>query len=130
MKKINLIITAIAFFSLLAPIGQVSAQAGGAAGPTATGGDSVLCEIFPFLRSIGAVSSICTGSEEAAEDAAEQIRNFIQLGLSLVFVGIIAISIFVIIRAALKYIRSEGEPDKIQDAQKAIKSVFIGIGAL
>jgi uncharacterized membrane protein YidH (DUF202 family) len=89
-----------------------------------------LCDVFPFLDSIeafGIASSICGTPGTSDLTAAGQLIRF---ALSLVFVAIIAISIYVIIRAALKYIRSEGDPGKVEEAQKAIKNVFIGIGAL
>lgn len=100
-------------------------------GTTSVKADSVLCSVFPFLISIDSLSGVCTGGgQEVAEESANQVKNLIQLGLSLVFVGIIVISIYIIIKAAVKYIRSEGDESKIQEAQKAIKSVFLGVGAL
>lgn len=93
--------------------------------------DSVLCDVFPFLESTESLTGICTGAgDKVAEDSARQIKNLIQLGLSLVFVGIIILSIYIIIKAAVKYIRSEGKDEEIQAAQRAIKSVFLGVGAL
>ncbi len=54
------------------------------------------------------------------------IRNL----LILVFSGVIILAIIYIVVAGLKYIRSQGETDKIEEAQEAIKSVFIGILAV
>jgi uncharacterized membrane protein YidH (DUF202 family) len=92
--------------------------------------ENFLCDIFPFLNSVGAfgiADSICGTPDASDLTTAGQLVRF---ALSLIFVAIIAISIYVIIRAALKYIRSEGDPGKVEEAQKAIKNVFIGIGAL
>lgn len=50
--------------------------------------------------------------------------------VSLIFIGIIIIAIFIIVRAGVQYIQSQGQEEKIADAQKAIKSVFIGIAVL
>lgn len=98
--------------------------------PTTTGG-SVICNIFPFLNGISFASSLCGSNlATAGQDAGKQVRNLVQFGLSLVFIAIIIFSVYIIIKAALKYIRSEGDESKIQEAQKAIKSVFIGIAAL
>lgn len=93
---------------------------------------NVICDdIFPFLKNVSFLSdSLCTGETTGAQSAVDTTAGLVQFGLSLVFVGIIVVSIYIIIKAALKYIRSEGDADKIQEAQKAIKSVFIGIAAL
>jgi uncharacterized membrane protein YidH (DUF202 family) len=93
--------------------------------------ENFICDVFPFLESIdafGVNTSLCTGTPD--EGALSSAGEMVRFALSLVFVAIIVISIYVIIRAALKYIRSEGDPGKVEEAQKAIKNVFIGIGAL
>src|SRR5690606_23722251 len=54
----------------------------------------------------------------------------VQLVVSLIFVGIIAYGIFLVIKASLTIIRSEGNPDKIQGGSNMIKAVFIGIGII
>lgn len=66
----------------------------------------------------------------AAGSAQTFITSRLGLILSLVFVAIILIAVFVIIRASIKYIQSQGNEEQIADATKAIKSVFIGIAAL
>jgi len=58
------------------------------------------------------------------------LANFIRFGLGLVFVGIIALGIFLTIKAALTIIRSEGNESKIEEGTKAIKGVFIGIAII
>jgi len=91
---------------------------------------NLICTIFPFIQQVTAfgISSLCSGV--TAEDTSNSIRSTFNLIVSLIFVAIIIFSIFVIIKAAIKYIRSEGDPAKIEEAQKAIKSVFVGIAAL
>ncbi len=93
--------------------------------------DNLLCQIFPFLKGIKFAESLCgsdiSGGAASAIDTGEAL---IQFALSMIFVGIIAFAIFVIIKAAVKYIRSEGDESKVEEANKAIKNVFIGIGAL
>ena len=54
----------------------------------------------------------------------------VQLVLSLVFIGLIGFAIVYVIRAAIVYIQSQGNPEKIAEATKAIRSVFVGLGAL
>lgn len=92
---------------------------------------NLLCELFPFLQSLGfANDALCTGEAGEAGETVSTVESLVRFGLSLVFVGIIAVAIFTIIKAALMYIRSEGNEDQVENAKKAIKSVFIGIGAL
>lgn len=96
---------------------------------------NLLCKTFPFLAGIGIFGindALCgTGdtSDVALETATATISLF-QLVTSLIFIAIIIIAVYVIVKAAIKYIRSEGDESKVQEAQKAIKTVFIGIAAL
>lgn len=53
-----------------------------------------------------------------------------RFGLNLIFAGLIIYGIVLIVRAALKYISSEGDVEKAEAAQKMIRAVFIGIGML
>lgn len=122
-----LIIPAIAivgFFSLsfLTPV-RVSAQ-------------SLVCEVFPFIENIGLFgigTNLCTPGGNVSNtgtQVATSTANVLQLLLSLVFVGIIIVAVYIIIKAAIKYIRSEGDETKVKEAQKAIKTVFVGVAAL
>lgn len=54
----------------------------------------------------------------------------VQFILSLLFIGLIVLSIFYVVKAAITYIQSQGNPEKIGEATKSIRSVFIGLGAL
>jgi heme/copper-type cytochrome/quinol oxidase subunit 2 len=103
---------------ILSPLVSVSAQ------------QSIICTIFPFIRqtSTFGINSLC--GDVQGEATGNAIRDIINLVVSFIFVGIIIFSIYVIIKAAIKYIRSEGDQGKVEEAQKAIKSVFLGIAAL
>ena len=92
--------------------------------------ENLICKVFPFISSIQSfgIAGLC-GTLSTTETA-NQISGYIKLALNLIFIGIIIIAIYIIIKAAIKYIRSEGDEGKIQESQKAIKSVFIGIAAL
>jgi len=93
--------------------------------------DNLLCDIFPFLDGITLAGDICDSSaNDASSTAATSLGQWLRFGVSLIFIGIIAVAIIYIIRAAIKYIRSEGNEEEVQEATKAIKAVFIGIGAL
>lgn len=105
----------------LALVQEVSAQE--------EGSNSVLCTIFPFLRGIVFAGNLC-GGDSGAANAIGLGFTLVQTILSLIFVGIIAVAVYTIIRAAIKYIRAEGDDSKVEEAQKSIKRVFIGIGAL
>lgn len=50
--------------------------------------------------------------------------------LSIIFLGIILLGVYVVVRAGIKFIQSQGDAGKIGEAQKAIQSVFLGIGAM
>lgn len=95
---------------------------------------SPLCTIFPFLQGIQLFGGICNINDQNVEGEVNNVAttagSLVSFGLSLIFVGIIAVAVYVIIKAAIKYIRSEGDEAKIEEAQKAIKTVFMGVGAL
>ena len=56
--------------------------------------------------------------------------SFFRFGVGLIFSIFIAIGIFVIIKSSLEIIRSEGDNEKIENASKSIRGVFIGIAIL
>jgi len=90
---------------------------------------NLICDLFPFLRSLQfGVSSFC--EKKDGQEAVRQSAELIRFILSLIFVAIVIIAIYVIIKAALTYIQSEGNEEKVKQAKKAIQNVFIGIGAL
>lgn len=59
-----------------------------------------------------------------------QAASFIRLGVSLIFILIVLYGVFVIVQAALKIIRSEGDAGRYEEGQKMIKGVMIGIGII
>ncbi len=58
------------------------------------------------------------------------IVDLVTNALMLLFVGIILVAIFYSAMAGLKYIRSQGEQEEVEQAQESIKSVLIGIAAV
>ncbi len=56
--------------------------------------------------------------------------NLLTNGLILLFVSIILIAIVYAALAGLKYIRSQGETEKVEEAQNALKSIFIGVASV
>lgn len=58
------------------------------------------------------------------------VLNLLTNGLILLFTGIIIVAIVYSALAGLKYIRSQGEAEKIEEAQNALKAVFIGVAAV
>ncbi|GIW58875.1 MAG: hypothetical protein KatS3mg086_160 [Candidatus Dojkabacteria bacterium] len=125
-NKIFLCIIFVLIFNFSFPT-YVGAVNTGLEDPTS----SLICRIFPFLYDIVYVNSaICFGNSSGGADAVNDLISLAQFGLTLVFVGIIAIAVYVVIKASIKYIRSEGEQEKVVEAQKAIKQVFAGLAAL
>ncbi len=53
--------------------------------------------------------------------------SLVEYAVSLVFPGLIVIGVFVIVKSAYRFIKSEGVTQEIESSQKAIKRVFIGI---
>jgi len=78
-----------------------------------------LCDFVP-CKSGGCVDGECASS-------LLDLNTLIRTGLSTVFVLIIAYGIFLIIRAALKIIRSEGDKDKVQEGIENVRGVFFGL---
>lgn len=124
MKKF--LVSLVIILGLGLSYSPVSAQ-GPDGATSATTGNNLICNIFPFLENVDSfgISSFCKGS-----DSTNDAVGFIRFLLSAVFVAIIIISIYVVIKSALKYIQSEGDDKKIGEASKAIKAVFVGIAAL
>lgn len=119
--KILSIVLALSIFSL--PILSTPVYAGSNDSSSLSIG---LCTFIPFI--CNAISGD-DGSVDA-QSAQKFLTDRLQLVVSLIFIGIMLISVFIIVRAGLKYIQSQGDPDKIKDATKAIQSVFVGIGVL
>jgi len=98
--------------------------------PTAVSAASVnICTfIGPICTALGI--NLENPSEGGGAAAINFLRSRGELILSLVFIGIILLSVVIIIQAGVKYIQSQGDEGKIAESTKAIKSVFIGIGVL
>lgn len=109
-----LIMTALPTFMQTAPVEKVGAQ-------------NLVCQIFPFIADIDLTAGLCG---ENTEESLTTIGSWLRFILSLVFIGIILVAVVSIVKAAIAYIRSEGDEGKVQEASKAIKAVFVGIGAL
>jgi len=79
-----------------------------------------LCDFVPCANVGGCPNGDCAS---AYTDAG----NLIRLGLTLVFILIIVLGVALIIRAAVKIVRSEGDKDKMQEGIENIRGVFFGI---
>lgn len=94
-------------------------------------GVTICSFIGPICEAIGLTQNGVPVTGTNATNAAQNfVRARAQLILSLVFIGIILLSVVIIVQAGIKYIQSQGNEGQIKEAQKAIKSVFIGIGVL
>lgn len=63
----------------------------------------------------------------------ETVNFFLGLitnGLVLLFVGVILLAIIYSALAGIKFIRSQGEADKVEEAQSAIRNVLIGVASV
>jgi hypothetical protein len=110
MKKIKL--SSLAVFSLV--VASFSSVAFAAQ-------SSILPDsIRDLLNSLGP-AGICASS---------YITSRVQFVLVLALGGIVLVAVAYALLAAFKYIRSEGESGKMEEAQKSIKAIFIGIAAM
>jgi hypothetical protein len=83
-----------------------------------------LCATFPTLCGV-------TGKPTPGEDDAQNfLVNRISIVVSMIFIGILVVGVFIIIRAGYKYISSQGNDQAIAQSQDSIKNVFIGIAML
>lgn len=67
---------------------------------------------------------------DACGDVNSQVGVLIRLILALFFVIIIIYGIFLIVKAALSIIRSEGDPTKVQEGAQILRGVYIGIAII
>lgn len=86
-----------------------------------------ICEL---LGPIGQPFGCASGQFGNVNVATEYLLPRVQFVLSLLFIGLILFAIFYVVKAAVTYIQSQGQPDKIAEATKAIRAVFVGLGAL
>ena len=92
-------------------------------------GDFGICNFVPQL--CGALNLTPDSDfSDAGGTATSFLADRVQVILSIVFIAIILIAVFVIVRAGVLYIQSQGDESKIEQAQKAIRNVFIGIAVL
>lgn len=66
----------------------------------------------------------------ACGDVNGQVTSVIKYGIAAVFGLIILYGIFLIIKAALTIIRSNGDPEQVQAGASIIRGVYIGIGII
>jgi fumarate reductase subunit D len=62
--------------------------------------------------------------------SASFISSRIRVGLIIALALLILIAVVYALLAAFKYIQSQGDPGKIEEAQKAIKAIFYGVAAM
>lgn len=60
----------------------------------------------------------------------DQVTNLIKVAISAVFALIVLYGIFLIIKAALTIIRSNGDPGQVQSGADILRGVYIGIGII
>jgi hypothetical protein len=123
MKKIFFNISLIITSSLALIFSSISQVAAQTASP--------ICEVFPFLKGIQLFGGMCTINEDRVglglSEVVRGVLAILRFAASMIFVVIVAIAVFVIIKSSIKIILSNGDSQKVKDAQDGIKSVFWGI---
>jgi hypothetical protein len=105
-KLLSIFALAITLLSFITPLNVINAQLNA-------------CDFFPCEQ---------TGiSDEDETTAISSTGSFIRFVTSIIFVGLIALGVVIIIKAALTIIRSQGDESKVQEGAKAIKAVFTGV---
>jgi hypothetical protein len=67
---------------------------------------------------------------EDGSGTASFISGRVRTGIYIALGMIILVAVIYALIAAFKYIQSQGDPGKIEEAQKAIKAIFMGIAAM
>ena len=67
---------------------------------------------------------------EDGSGTASFISSRVRTGIYIALGMIILVAVVYALIAAFKYIQSQGDPGKIEEAQKAIKAIFMGIAAM
>lgn len=116
MKIAVKVIIPLIFVGLFLVPGSVSAQPQG----------DDLCSVFgPLCEVVSGNSG--TVNEDTAINYVVRRAN---LGITLAFLGVIIVSVYIVIKNGVKYVNSQGENGQIEEANKAMKYVFIGIAML
>jgi len=128
MKKISSLLTFVmmsmltvssAFAQSVTPV--TPAVTGGSTGSSISSGSSLLPPLIDDLfKSFG----------EGGGGLAAFLTGRVQFAVYAVFGLIILVAIAYSVMAGIKYIRSEGDPGKIEEAQKSIKAILMGIASI
>ena len=84
------------------------------------------CENVPGQTACGLLGCSNLGIDPTRFEDLNVLQIF-TLITSLIFVGIIALGIFYVVKAVIKIIRSEGDPSKVEEGSKIFKGIFIGL---
>ena len=107
--KVFLSLVAISAFEIFSPIKTFAVNTG-------------VCGFLPCNT-----APICLGGADCEGNALSQVGSVLEISLSFIFVGILVYGVWLIIQAAVKIVRSEGNEEQIQSGYKMIKGAYIGI---
>lgn len=93
-----------------------------------------------FMFSVTKVSAAETILPEEIADIVDQfpggagllgfITSRIRLVVAIMLIALVLFSIVYALMASFKYVRSQGDPGQIEEAQKAIKAIWMGVASL
>ena len=92
--------------------------------------------VLPFSVKAATASEVLpcdqydTSAFDACGDVNGQVTDLIKFALAAAFGAIILYGIFLIIKAALTIIRSNGDPGQVEAGTNIIRGVYIGIGII
>ena len=86
---------------------------------------SVSAQILPK-----GLEPVAKTGEELGKNPAQTTYNIVQSAMTVLFIAVFIVAVFYTFMAAIKYIRSEGNEQKVEEAKNAIKAVLFGVAAM
>ncbi|MEI6462573.1 MAG: hypothetical protein WCO33_02790 [bacterium] len=109
--------------SLLLLPSVVNAGTSAAADTSGATGTTALPSVFAKLFGVWTIDS-------GGTTTGVTVTNLIMSILTLLFIVVFIVAIVYTFLAAIKYIRSEGNEQKVEEAKNAVKAVLFGVGAM
>ncbi len=63
-------------------------------------------------------------------DKGQTVANAVSSVMTIMFIAVFIVAVFYTFMAAIKYIRSEGNEQKVEEAKNAVKAVLFGVAAM
>lgn len=122
IKVRKIIYTSIAIITLLVfPALTLAQEVNGSKGTTE-------CGIFSFLQNSILSGVLCSTPNTGTIGGT--VATMVQSLITVIFIVVLIVAVLYTLKAAISYIRSEGNEQKVEGAKNAVKSVLLGVGAM